>query len=268
MKNKKFIYVHIVPLIGRLFNRSTKIPIVYYHNIVEDGQGYSFMHTDLSIFEKHMGYLATNEYKTYKFDEIPKKFAKKSNSKEIIIAFDDGFLSNYTIVFPLMKKLGLKFNIFLTVENMEEKKENYINWDMVSEMYKSKIVGFGAHTYTHIDARNITDSNYDREINETNSLIKKYTNNNVYDFCFPYGYYNDKIIVKLCRDGIYKRIYTSDKIKLKIINDCEVVGRTGISTEYNLNMFKKNVNGFYNIMYYYSKVIYIRKLFRKIFKMA
>ena len=268
MKIKKFIYNHIVPLIGRLFSRPTKIPIIYYHNIVEDGQGYSFMHTNLSIFEKHMKYLATNKYKTYKFDGLPKKFAKKLNSKEIIIAFDDGFLSNYTIVFPLMKKLGLKFNIFLTVENIEEKKENYINWDIVNEMYKSKIVGFGAHTYTHIDARNITDSNYDREITETNSLIKKYTNNNVNDFCFPYGYYNDEIIEKLCRDRIYKRIYTSDKIKLKIINNCEVVGRTGISTEYDVDMFKKNVKGFYNIMYYYRIIISTRTLFRKIFKMA
>lgn len=264
MKIKEFIYNFIVPLFGRLLSRSTKIPVIYYHNVVEDGQGYSFMHTDSSVFEQHMKYLSKNKYKTYTFHEIPKKFTKKSKSKEVIIAFDDGFLSNYTKVYPLMKKLGLKFNIFLAVKNMEKQNKDYLTWDMVSEMNKSKIVGFGAHTYTHIDARNITDSNYDREINKTNSLIKKYTNNNVYDFCFPYGYYNDKIIVKLCRDGIYKRIYTSDNIKLKIINNCELVGRTGISTEYDIDTFKKNVKGYYNIMYYYRIVMYIRKLFGRI----
>jgi len=257
---EKIIYNGIIPEVGRFFRRPTKIPVIYYHNVVEDGNGRRFMHTDISVFKNHMEYLKINGYKTYTFKEIPKKFTKKSNSKEVIIAFDDGFLSNYTIVFPLMKKLGLKFNIFLAVENMEKQNKDYLTWDMVSEMNKSKMVGFGAHTYSHIDVRNITDIHYDKEIYQTNALIRKYTNNDVNDFCFPYGYYNDKIIAKLCRDGIYKRIYTSDKIKLKIINNCEVVGRTGISNDYNVDMFSKNIKGLYNIMYYYRIIVYIKKI--------
>lgn len=132
---------------------------------------------------------------------------------------------------------------------------------MVSEMAKTSFVDFGAHTYTHIDATKINDNNFDKEIHQANDLIEKYTGKQVEDFCFPYGYYNKKITYALCDKKIYKRIYTSDNIKLTVCNGCEIIGRIGISTEYDVKTFQKKVNGLYNIMYYY---LGIRKGFPEI----
>lgn len=123
MNAKKIILDVLFPFVGNLCKRSNKIPIIYYHDVVDDGKGYSFQNTELSVFKNHMKFLVNNKYKTYRFDEISPNFKKKRSSKEVIITFDDGFKSNYNIVFPLMKKLKLKFNIFLSVINMEEQKK-------------------------------------------------------------------------------------------------------------------------------------------------
>ena len=194
---KKFIYSKVIPKVGMFFVTKEHIPIIYYHNIVEDGLGYSFMHTELSVFKQHMEYLKNNNYKTYTFDQIPENFKKNKHSKEVIITFDDGFLSNYNVVFPIMKKLGLKYSIFITPGFIESNNPDYLCWDMIEEMFKSNLVGFGAHTYSHIDSRKINETNYQNEIKRTDALLEKYTQNGVKDFCFPFGYYNKQIIDRL-----------------------------------------------------------------------
>lgn len=248
MKLKKYLYKNIIPYIGNLTKRSSKIPVIYYHDVVEK-TGHSFIRIDINKFTEQMEYLSLNNYKTYLFNEIPSKFEKSTKSKEIIITFDDGFISNYDIVFPLMKKLNLKFNIFLTTNFIGNK--NYLTWQMIDEMFNSKLVGFGAHTHTHIDARDISEKNYNKEIFEVNNLICENIHSQINDFCFPYGYYNNQIITKLCNDEVYKRIYTSDKSPLKIINGCEIVGRLPINNDDDMDLFIKNIKGLYYGMYYY-----------------
>jgi len=260
-KLKKNIYNYIIPLIGQMFVDSKRIPVIYYHDVVEDNHGYSFMHTEISVFKEQMKHLKEKGYKTYTFAEIPEGFKKEPNSREVIITFDDGFLSNYTIVFPILKKYGLKFNIFLTPVYLEDRNNDYLNWEMVKEMSKSELVGFGAHTYTHIDSRNINETNYYKEIELTNKLIKECTQEEVNDFCFPYGYYNESIMKLLSENRIYKRLYTADYMNLRTINECEVIGRIPISNDYSLKTFEQHLQGYYNIMYNY--IICKRYLSRK-----
>jgi peptidoglycan/xylan/chitin deacetylase (PgdA/CDA1 family) len=257
---KKIIYNHIVPIFGGLLVDKTIIPIIYYHNIVEKGAGFSYMHTELSVFENHMKYLDKNGYKTYTFDEIPEGFKKMKGEKEVLITFDDGFLSNYLIVFRLMKSLNLKFNIFLTADYVDKNMTDYLTWNMVKEMAESGLVGFGAHTFSHIDARKINENNYLQEITLTNRLIKRYTGSDVNDFCFPYGYYDKSIMNSLCSKKTYKRLYTSDHMRIRKNNNCEIIGRIPISNDYNVTDFEKHIHGKYNIMYYYS---YIRGSYTK-----
>lgn len=248
---KKIIYRHLIPEAGRIINKNNHIPIIYYHNIVDDGKGFSFKHIDFSRFKQQVEFIKHYGYKTYKFSEIPEGFIKKPSAKEVIITFDDGFLSNYTIAFPLLKSLGIKFNIFLPAQKMELGQDGYITWEMVREMKDSGVAEFGAHTYSHIDARKISDNNYDIEITETNRLISSHIRTDVQDFCFPYGFYNKSIIMRLCRKQIYKRLYSSDFMSLKKLADSEIIGRIPISNEYDFRTFKRHLEGDYNIMYYY-----------------
>lgn len=232
------------------FRKNKDIKFIYYHDVVPK-DGYSYQKIEVNKFKNQMRYLVKNEYKTLTFDELDKDEICSSKNKEkmVLITFDDGWLSNYETVFPIMKELNLKFNIFLEVGAIGEK-ENYITWDMISEMADSGLVGFGAHTFNHIDARLINQFNVDTEIIESNKIILNKTGLNIKDFCFPYGYYDNKVIDYLDELNVYKRIYTSDGRKLSKKNNIDIIGRVGIENEDTEKNFVSKLEGRYNSYYY------------------
>jgi len=165
---KKNIY-KLIPIIGAPLSSKLSFPIIYYHDIVED-QGYSLQKTNFTVFKEQMIYLSENNYNTLLFSEVGNFTDKKlANKKNVMITFDDGYRSNYELAFPLMKELGLKFNIFICPKMIENKHPEYLSKDMLDEMYKSGLVEFGSHTYSHVDASLSTEE-------ELLGEIKKYLN--------------------------------------------------------------------------------------------
>ncbi|WP_352419466.1 polysaccharide deacetylase family protein [Proteiniborus sp.] len=228
--------------------------LIYYHDVVASS-GHSYMKIETDKFKEQMEYIKNNIYNTLTFSDLKKEeYLDRENN--VLITFDDGWLSNYEVVYPIMKELDLKFNIFLEVGAIG-KKENYLTWDMVNEMKESNIVGFGAHTFNHIDARTIDDGNVNLEIIKSNEIIKEKTNLITKDFCFPYGYYNESIINYIEKLGVYDRLYTSDGVSIITKNDIKVFGRVGIENEDSMKEFINKLEGRYNL--YYSTINRIRK---------
>lgn len=236
------------------FSKDNQLNFIYYHDVVPVG-GHSYMKIITEKFYAQMKYLKENGYNTLSFDDLKNdEFDRKG--KNVLISFDDGWLSNYEVVFPIMKELDLKFNIFLETGAIGVK-DNYLTWDMVNEMKVSKLAGFGAHTFNHIDARKINESNYLEEIILSNKIIEERSNLIARDFCFPYGYYNKDTINFIEKLKIYDRLYTSDGISTMVKDNLVVIGRIGIENEDSMKSFINKVEGKYNL--YYSTINIIRK---------
>ena len=112
------------------------------------------MKTNINVFRRQMEYIAAKGYETLRFDDLQDVQKVKGGSKKVIIAFDDGWLSNYNEIYDMMKSLGLKYNIYLTIGEIGTNPE-YLTWDIVRKMHSEGLVGFGAHTYTHPDMTDI-----------------------------------------------------------------------------------------------------------------
>ncbi len=245
---------NIVPFIGLLYPEKTKFPIIYYHDIVEE-KGFSLQQTNLLIFKKQMECLVADGYKTLLFSELDGIFNDKKilSDKYVLITFDDGYVSNYLHAFPIMKELGLKFNIFINTKMIEDNDPKYLTIENVKEMYKSGLVEFGSHTHSHIDAKSVTENELIKEIETCNIRIKEWLGYNTLDFCYPYGFYSRNTNELLSK--YYKRIYTSDCKPLEKRNDTLVRGRIGISTDDTDYIFKNKLKGNYDVMYLYYKRI-------------
>lgn len=245
----------------KIINLSPKIikkrlQVIYFHEIVEcNGKGYNNL--NVKKFESFMNYLYKNNYKTLTFEDLnnPKLITGKKN---VLITFDDGYINNYKLALPIMKKYNLKYNVFLEAGAIN-KKPNYLTWDMINEMIDSNLVGFGAHTYSHVDSRYINDNNINKEILYTNSLIEEKTGLKIEDFCFPYGLYDSKIVKKLTNANIYKRLYTSDGRKTKRHNQTYLIGRVGIKNEDSIDTFIGKIKGKYNIAYYINRKLKLNR---------
>ena len=62
----------LVPCAGYFFRSPTVLPVIYYHDIVDDADGFSLMRTGITNYKMQMGYLHKSGYKTLLFSELPK----------------------------------------------------------------------------------------------------------------------------------------------------------------------------------------------------
>lgn len=242
----KFIYRHIVPSLGRLvLGRNKYINVIYYHDIV-DKDAHSYMRTDKDVFKKHMQALAEKGFKTFTFDDLNEDKGRMIfKSRNILITFDDGWKSNYTIL-PMMKQLGLKYNVFLEVGKIGTD-PNYLSWDEIREMHNSGMVGFGAHTFNHVNMSKIENYAYDDEILKANEIIEKEIGWYPKDFCFPFGAYCEESLSQLVESGEYDRIYTSDMTYSYLRDFTYIMGRNAISTDDSEATLKAKSIGAFNI---------------------
>ncbi|MEO6915938.1 MAG: polysaccharide deacetylase family protein, partial [Chitinophagaceae bacterium] len=72
--------------------------------------------------------------------------------KSCLITFDDGYRDNYTEMYPLLKKYGLKANIFLVAGFLKPGKKDpdeYLRIEDIKLMSSEGSVEFGLHSLKH-----------------------------------------------------------------------------------------------------------------------
>lgn len=243
---KQLIYQHIIPLVGRMkVGKNRYVNVIYYHDIVQ-GEGQSFMRTNIDVFKRQMEYIAKNGYKTLRFDELNKGDKVKFEKRKVVIAFDDGWLSNYNEIFDFMQSLGIKYNIYLTVGEIGKNPE-YLTWDLVRQMHNSGLVGFGVHTFTHPHVADMSDIDPELEFVKANEVFQKELGYEPLDFCYPFGSCSEKAHEYLTTKTNYQRIYTSTMMYSYEKNGRIIFGRNGISNEEKMVVFKAKLNGHFNI---------------------
>ena len=107
-----------------------------------------------------MQYLKDNNFDVITFEDLNKigwRNRFQRNKKYIMITFDDGYVDNYNLAFPILKEFGFKATIFLMGESTYnewdvnaggEKKFELMDKFMIKEMQDYGIE-FGAHTFNH-----------------------------------------------------------------------------------------------------------------------
>lgn len=242
---KSFVYKNVVPVVGSLLKNKNKfINVIYYHDIIE-GEGNGAQQTNIETFKKQMEYLVSKGYKTITFDDIENGEDISFKDKYVLITFDDGWLSNYSRIFEFMKEKNIKYNIYLAVSEISNNPE-YLTWDQIREMHDSGLVGFGAHTYSHVSMKDIEQIDTQKEVEEANDIIFKEIGFYPVDFCYPYGQFTEKSNKFLLEKTRYKRIYTSEHDFSYGVGDKVIFGRNSINGTEDFKTFVNKLNGKYN----------------------
>lgn len=188
------------------------VPIVMYHHIEENEDILNdFMVTPKKLENdikkiKDMGYVPVSYIELYDFvnngGTLP--------DKPILITFDDGYESNYTYLYPLLKRYDMKATISVigkmvgkdTCDGIPTYK--HFTYDEAKEMYNSGLVEIQTHTYSLHDINNrvgikIKDGENEetyKELvaNDITKSVAELTNevgSEKLVFTYPYGAYND-----------------------------------------------------------------------------
>lgn len=136
-------------------SKNQDLPVLMYHHLVPDGQDCNDMTVTAGRMEEDLQWLADHGYTTVlpreliAGDPLPKK--------PVLITFDDGYTSNYDLLFPLLQKYQAKAAIAL-IAGMQDNRwaTQFMRWDQCREMAASPLVEFGSHTYLlhNMDERN------------------------------------------------------------------------------------------------------------------
>jgi peptidoglycan/xylan/chitin deacetylase (PgdA/CDA1 family) len=134
---------------------TTKLPILMYHNISKDGEGSATIAE--AAFEAQIAALSKAGYTAVSFDELMAyvKSGAELPDKPVLITFDDGYLSNYEIAYPILKQYGMKATIFAigssvgksVYKDTEYEIIPHFDYQQAKEMSDSGIISIQSHTY-------------------------------------------------------------------------------------------------------------------------
>ena len=116
------------------------IPVLYYHSIANhcDNRKWSFLSCQIEVFKKQMIVLKKKGYYFCNWEELFLHIngIEDLGPKAVMVQFDDGFLDNWSIVFPFMLKNNLKFSVLLTSDFIDKSNEER---PFVNQTLKSNI---------------------------------------------------------------------------------------------------------------------------------
>ena len=144
--------------IGLAPHQYTKeLPILMYHNITEEGGKSSVI--SASRFSEHMNALFESGYSAVSLEQVRNYviLGHELPERSVLITFDDGYLSNYTHAFPILRELGFNaafFAIGVTFgkDDMYYKDTDYpltphFNNAEAIEMVQSGLISIQSHSF-------------------------------------------------------------------------------------------------------------------------
>lgn len=135
------------------FTRENRIVILMYHDLVI-GTPQNEYERNITYFENDLIYLRDN-YQILAIDDLPLlgSGAMELEKDAVIITFDDGYSSVYSLGLPLLSAYNMPATFFLVTEWMDT--SPYLTWNEVwilSEYVNSeqkKLFSMGSHTSSH-----------------------------------------------------------------------------------------------------------------------
>lgn len=230
---------------------NTHIPILLYHNVlesypVED----SIVTVTPQLFEEHVTSLVNAGYTPISFDE----YLSAANgtgtlpAKPVIITLDDGYETNYTYAYPVLKKHNVKATIFAAVKYMGETpgEHKHFTWEQAREMQQSGLVSIQSHTYGHENMLPLDAFAAEREIRYSKYLMEKNLGVPCNVLAFPYGFHTDELIARAKNAGYDLTVQVGNYGQNTLDYSGKSLVRITVYGSWSGNMLLHNMSAFRN----------------------
>ncbi len=192
-------------------NKHSSTIVLCYHNIEEKG-GSKALTITTTEFEKEMKEVKDNGFTVIPMQDFLafRRGDKEIPAKSCVVTIDDGWVSAYNNAWPVLKKFGYPFTLFIYIDYVGTGGKS-MTWDQLAEM-RDAGVDIQSHTYSHSNLRkpggSVDKKTHDRvmkdlaelghdgwlrkEIVESGAVLEKQLGIKCNAFAYPFGIYNSE----------------------------------------------------------------------------
>jgi len=205
--------------------RRDRVPILLYHRLIRQEDAERGLVPDEEMiwasydtrFAEQMRYLRDAGYTTLDLDDYLRirEGRMPLPARAVVVTFDDGYLSNYTYAYPVLKSLGQKATIFVAPEPDEHTRElvrgldGFLSDEQMREMAANGI-SIQSHTLTHCILSELDDEAAMRELTESRKRLAAVTGKAVEHIAIPRSGYSRRIR-RLVREAGYRTACGNNK---------------------------------------------------------
>ena len=217
-----------------------RTPVLLYHDFYpKTERGKDNFAVSWDNFKEQMEYLHQHGFVAVSLEKFLKPQASETR-KRVILTFDDGDISNYHFVFPILKQMGFQATFFITINEIGKK--NRVDWSMVYDLAKSGM-DIGSHGMSHTFLTGESSYNLLNGLLTSKQILEKYTRKRVDHLSIPRGFYNQNVLT-IARDVGFKTASVSDAGYNDFSeDDVFLVRRFAMRRHYCLMDFKSIVAG-------------------------
>src|SRR5436853_3839079 len=231
-------------------DQTAQVIIFCYHRLV-DKIRYPGTEITPAAFEAEMKELKDHGITVISMQDLLawKRGEKNIPPRSAVVTFDDGWKSQYEVAWPIMKKYGYPFTMFIYTEGVRGGSlggGEAITWEQLADM-RDNGVDIEGHTATHQDLREghtialITDGKRSRtkvtgpqyeqwmqnEVVGSKQLLEQRLGIKVNCFAVPFGNYNEHV-KEIARNSGYEAMFTVYGQPITFTSPMDSIGRYAI----------------------------------------
>lgn len=151
----------------------------------------------------------------------------KGRSKDdIILTFDDGGISFYTIIAPILEEYGWRGIFFISTKHIGTK--GFMTFEQIVDLYKRGHI-IGSHSHHHKVLTEMTLKEVENELKQSSDIISNILGKRITTISIPNGCYSKEILELGINTG-FKTIYTSKPTtKVRSYKSADLIGRYSIA---------------------------------------
>jgi peptidoglycan/xylan/chitin deacetylase (PgdA/CDA1 family)/GT2 family glycosyltransferase len=181
-----------------------RTPILMYHAIGAPGEPASRFVVPVGRLAKQLAWLRLAGYHPMSLQAYVQMLHSgvAPLAHAVIITFDDGYVDNFTLAYPLLRRYRIPATLFVVSDriggtndwdrNTELRGRKLADWDALCEM-RTNGIEIGAHTRTHADLTTCSDRELQVELDGSRTVLQERLGVPAQVLAYPFGKYDQMI---------------------------------------------------------------------------
>ena len=163
------------------------VPVLMYHGVSNEPWGLEGLFMAPESLRQHLRFFRENGYDLLFFSDLTHL---DDYDKPVLLTFDDGYLDNYSQLFPILQEFQAKATVFMIAHNVDYN-PNFMTGSQIKELADSGLVDMQSHTVNHQELASMSPEQQRAEMRDSQLMLARITGKIPYVLSYPAGKYND-----------------------------------------------------------------------------